>query len=481
MTERRAFYGAFALGGVNAVRIALQLIVLPVMARLLGPEAFGLIGLAMPFVILANMLSDAGLGAALVRQQNTSKALESTVFWLCAGLGLALSLIICLLAFPLSSLFAHPDLGPILAVLSVILVMSGIVAVPNARISRSRSFGVFAVAEFLAAMISAAVGIAAALSGFGVWSLVIQQVSLWSIKLVWLWWASGFVPALICKPSLAIPHLPFGINAVAANIADFVGKNVPQLIIGGVLGVTNLGYFSIANQLTRAPELVISGPVYLSNFTAVSRLQSDLEAIWTLVLRNLRILTVVLAPIFVGLAVVSDLVVEVVLGPEWLTAAPVLAILSGAGFLLCVSAFFSAVFMGLGKSRHNFVLTLTRGVTISVGVLAGAFFGVSAAAVGVSIGAAVVLPFYLIVLARDLSIDVRPIVAAIGKPFAAAAAMGLSVAALRVLGPHTAAYVDLLMCVALGAGVYALTLAATSGAQLVDDFRNFGPFRLTRA
>src|SRR5690242_16586904 len=182
MSDRRAFVGTIAMGTVNAARLGLQLLVLPILARLLGPEAFGLIGLAMPFILLTSVLADAGLGTALMRHQNPSEELESTVFWISTSIGLALTALLSGLSWPIAQIFQRPDLALVLATLSLILILGGAMAVANARIARRREFGIFAIADVLATVVSATVGIGAAVLGLGVWSLVIQQLALWVTK-----------------------------------------------------------------------------------------------------------------------------------------------------------------------------------------------------------------------------------------------------------------------------------------------------------
>src|SRR5439155_27217706 len=131
----------------------------------------GLIAIAMPFILLSNLLCDAGMGAALVRVQNPSRNLESTVFWLSVAIGLSLALLICAISLPIANAFAQPKLAPVLAVLSGILVVSSSLTVVNAKISRERRLGLFAAGDFCSALASSAAGIAAALSGWGLWSL----------------------------------------------------------------------------------------------------------------------------------------------------------------------------------------------------------------------------------------------------------------------------------------------------------------------
>src|SRR5262252_2835317 len=107
MSDKRAFFGTIALSSVNVARLGLQLLILPILARILGPDAFGLLGLAMPFIFLAGMMCDAGMGNALVREPNPSWELESTVFWLSLGVGIALALMVCLLAPVAAAAFAQ--------------------------------------------------------------------------------------------------------------------------------------------------------------------------------------------------------------------------------------------------------------------------------------------------------------------------------------------------------------------------------------
>ena len=130
------------MAGAQAARYGLQFAVLPVLARLLGPSAYGLVGLAMPFIFLCNMVADMGLGNALVRTPNPSPVLESTVFWLCEAACVALVGAVCLLAWPAAKLFTAPGLPLIVIALSPILVLGGALSVPNAHLVRAfNSYG----------------------------------------------------------------------------------------------------------------------------------------------------------------------------------------------------------------------------------------------------------------------------------------------------------------------------------------------------
>ncbi|MGH6957481.1 MAG: oligosaccharide flippase family protein, partial [Caulobacteraceae bacterium] len=370
-SPRRAFFGSVALGVVNCGRIGLQTVVLPIVARMLGPGAFGLVALAMPFILFATMLSDGGMGAALVRRSGVSREVESTVFWLSVGMGVAVAALVCAVAPLAARLMRQPELTYVIFALAPILILSSGLSPANARISRSRNFALFAVGDFLSIIFSSAAAILAAVSGLGAWSLVIQQLVLWCVKAAWVLPASGFRPALVCRPSLVKDLLAFGLNNVGANIADFLGKSAPALVIGAELGVFAVGRYSMAYQLVRVPDLVISGPLFLATFTAVAALAANVAGSAQLSLRTLRLVVTALAPTFCGLALVADLAVGVFLGPKWHGAGPALAALAPAGFFLCLYSTIGAVLMGLGRSDLQFRLSAVCGF----GMLGGAVLG----------------------------------------------------------------------------------------------------------
>jgi O-antigen/teichoic acid export membrane protein len=474
MSEQHAFFGTIALSVVNAVRLGLQLLVLPILARILGPDAFGLVGLAIPIVLLAAILCDGGMGNALVRHPSPSWQLESTVFWLSLGTGIALTILLGLVSVPIAAMFSQPSLAPVLAALSFILTLGGALVVPNARITRSRNFAIFAVGDLLSLILSAAAGIYAALHGFGVWSLVIQQLLLWLTKALWLFPISNFKPSFFCKPSLAKPFLHFGLNSVAASIADFLGKSVPSLVVGGALGVTALGHFSMAYQLTRVPEMVISGPIYLSTFTALAR-TVDRNLAGALVLRSLRMIILALALLFGGLYLTADLATDLLLGAKWAETAPVLAALAPMGFCLCLYSFMGAVLLGLGNSGRQFKLTLLCSVAMVIGSAAGTRFGVTAVAAGLSLGAAALAPFYFQALAGELRLPVPAVWSAAGAALVATVVMACVILVVRSEITHLNEGLQLVMAVAAGTLSFICTIAILVGRKFLDDARSFHP------
>ena len=456
---------------VNAAKLLLQLAVLPVLARILDPSSFGLVALAMPFILVAGIMCDMGLGNAIVRQRETSPELESTIFWLSVLLAFALAAFVSAVAWPISRWLAEPNLPPFMMALSLILPLGGSLSVVNARIARERHFSLFAMGDILAGLLSSATAIGAAFTGLGAWSLVVQQFTIWLVKAAWLAPRSGFRLRFVCEPQLAWPFLKFGLHAAFSGVADLAAKSATPVIVGALLGVTALGHYSMAYQVVRVPDQVISGPLFLSIFTAVAQWGDNRTAAKPLVIRGLRGLVAALAPIFCGLSLVANLAVPILFGPKWQPTGPILAYLAPAGFFICLYTFVNATLMGMGRSDQQFRLTLLGGVSMTAGVFVGAHFGAESVAIGLTAGAAAVAPAYLLVLSRQMDISAALLLREIAAPLFATAVMALVVDAALTWVAGLAPAVQLVSVIAIGAISFAAVLAAVSWKSVADDLR----------
>lgn len=471
--ERRAapgrmMFGTALLSTASVTKLFLQCILIPVLARLLGPGIFGEMSIAMSFVLLANMLSDGGMGAALIRQQEASRDLESTVYWMSGLIGIGLAAAVAILSWPVALIYGQHDLLYVLLALAPILILSSGLSVANARIIREQRFEVFAVGDIGCAVLSAAAGVALAFEGFGIWSLVVQQLVFWIAKSVWITRAAAFRPARVLNLKLARPLFRFSANNLAANVADFAGKNAPILLVGGILGPASVARFSMSYQLTRVAEMVVSDPVNLATFAGVSAAASRHEA-RDFVMTSFRILLLLLLPLFAGIALTADLVAPIVLGGRWAGTGPALAALAPGALLLCLYRFATAVLLGKGRSGRTLKLTLLTGIATTLGTLAGVHFGVTWAVAGFSLGAAVLVPLYMMSLAHALAIPFARMARTCTASFVATAAM--SVAVLVVRAESAGLVRSLQLGVAVAAGVLAFGVAAflLGGREIVSD------------
>ncbi|HEV2533299.1 MAG TPA: lipopolysaccharide biosynthesis protein [Phenylobacterium sp.] len=480
-TKRRSFLhrtsvGALALSVSSALRLGLQLAMLPILARLIGPAEYGLVAMAMPFILFANVLSDGGMSLALGRRQDVTPELESTVLWLSAGIGGTIALGLIALAWPLGVVMHQPRLPWLIMALSPILFMNGLAAASNARIIREGRFSVFAGGDLFSTLAGAAVALVAAMHGYGAWSLVAQQLALWVVKLVWVTVNSRAAFRLHWRFEEARDLLKFGLHAIGSQLADYVSRNIDNLIVGAILGSTALGFYAMAYQIVRIPDMLISGPLYLYIFTAVSRAahESQRGALQDLAASAMRLASAAFAPLFCGLAIIADLAVPLVLGDKWQGAIEPLRWLAGAGFFFCICSLVSAILMALGRSALQLRLSMLLGGATIVIVGATASFGVTVVSMALAIGIAGVCAVYVHQLARALKMPRRTLVAAFRPALLGVAAMAAVLIGARRLFAGAPAAAALVMLLVLGALVYSAVMLATARRRLLEDARTFG-------
>ena len=353
--------------------------------------------------------------------------------------------------------------------------MNGLTAASNGRIIREGRFAVFAAGDLISTLASATAAVAAALNGLGAWSLVAQQLVLWSCKLAWVSFAGGLRPVAAFRWREAGDLVRFGAHTIGATLADFVSRNVGNLIVGAVLGATSLGFYAMAGQIVRLPEMLISGPAYLYIFTAISRTThgGDARETQRLAVSALRVTAAGFAPLFLGLAFTADLAVPILLGAKWTGAIVPMQWLAGAGFFFCMCAIMATTLMGLGRTALQLKLSLTLGAATILLVAGAARFGVTAVSAALAMGVGAVCGFYALQLARGLKMSPARLLAAFAPAATAGAAMAGALLALRFVLHDVDTLGELVLLVVTGAAVYAAVILALWWRRLLKDLASF--------
>ena len=475
LRSHRTSVGALAVSGAGAVRLALQLALLPILARMVGPSDYGLVALALPFIMITNVLADGGLVGALARTRDVTPRLESSIFWISAAGGLALTLLVCAAAWPIGLAMREPRLPPLLMALSPILLLNGLSVVSNGKIIRERRFAIYAGGDLIATVAAASTALAVATQGGGAWALVAQQLVLWVCKLAWVTFKARPHVGLALSLGEARAPVIFGAKSVGSTLADFASRNVDNMIIGAVLGATALGYYAMAYQVIRIPDMLISGPLYLYTFTAVSRVANadDREAVRSLARAGLRLTAVIIAPLFLGLALVADLAVRLLLGEKWLGAIAPLRWLTVAGFGFCLCSMIAAMLNGMGRAGLQLRLSLTLGVLSIVAVAGAARFGITATSAALALGVLVATANCLHRLAHHLKTSRLRLLAAFGPAALGCAALAAAVLATRAALDGQPDGVTLAASILAGAAAYVSVIWTCCRRQLGADGHAF--------
>ena len=165
MSLRRITLNTAAMSSVTLLRMLVQTLIIPVLARILSPSDYGIVAMAMPFIFFAMMFADAGMGVSLVRTSDTEHSIWSTSFWLTVLIGLGLTLAVVIVGFIAASFFAEPRLGPVVAALAIVIFLQAIATIPGAALQQKHRFHTIASIEIAAMIISTAAALVTALQG----------------------------------------------------------------------------------------------------------------------------------------------------------------------------------------------------------------------------------------------------------------------------------------------------------------------------
>ncbi|HEY9217547.1 MAG TPA: lipopolysaccharide biosynthesis protein [Phenylobacterium sp.] len=412
---------------------------LPFLARLLTPADFGLMSLAMSLVWVAIAFSDAGFGQSLVRVEPEETETWSSVFWLTTGWSAVLTVLLIALAWPAAMIMKQPELQRLVLALAPIPFLQGLLAVPAADLQRRRRFGALAIAEVLTAIFGFTAAVVLAMRGAGAWALVGQQYFMWAAKALVLLTATQFRPRFRFSPGKIREHSQFAGHTAAFGIASFLSQQADAVIIGRLLGTTQLGYYVMAYRLMSVPVYVVGGALQRVFYPRLAVLQSDPAAQKGLVLAASLAVASLVLPGMALLSAAHDSLFKVLLSERWAAASPAFAFLGPVGGLQTIAALSGAVFMATGHTGRRLRVTLEFALLWLAVLAATASFGIGAAAAGYAAAFVAYLPRYLSFYLKPLGVSQRAFARELLAPvLVAAAAAAWHVGLMRIveLGPR---------------------------------------------
>jgi O-antigen/teichoic acid export membrane protein len=441
---------AIAQGG----RRLLTLVTTAILARLIAPEDFGLVNMAMILVGLLSVGSDIGLTSALVQKSDLTEVQICSVFWLNVAACWLLATVGIALSWPIALAYHEPRVVPIIMVLALMLPLNGFGQVSDALLQRDLLFKRLALVELTSTLAASLVGVAVALAGGGVWALVAQYLTTSAVMSLGRLVAAGWRPRARFSFAEVRQFLGFSTSVLFGVMVNYATRNIDNALIGSVLGARALGYYSLAYNLILLPGMAIGSMVNRVLFPALSALKDDLARLRSEYVRGLRMLAAVSIPAIVGLCATAPLFVHVVYGPKWDEVAPLMRILLVIGLFEAVSTS-GVVFWAMGRP-----LVLVAWAGLMLVVMTAAFaIGVRWGATGVAWSYVIVSPpLFLgphLLAARLISLKLSDLVSCVALPLVAAGAMGVAIVYGLAYLPFSIGWVNLAACVIAGALLYA--------------------------
>lgn len=305
----------------------IQFVVMIIMARILTPEDYGLVGMLSIFIAVSQSLIDSGFSQSLIRKQDRSEIDNSTVFYFNIAVGVILYFILFFSAPLIAKFFDEPQLIPITRVIGLCLIFNSLVVVQRALLTINLDFKTQAKASFVGVILSGIVGITMAYTGFGVWAIVWQQIVNLSVITILLWIFTRWKPIWAYSWKSFKGLFGFGSKLLASGLLDTLYNNLYLIVIGKVFKASDLGYYTRSSQFTAFTSSNLTGILQRVSYPVLCTIQNDDARLTEIYRKLLKTSAFIIFPLMMGLAAVANPMIISFLTEKWLFSAILIQIL----------------------------------------------------------------------------------------------------------------------------------------------------------
>ncbi len=438
---------------------AISFIVFFCLARLLEPEAFGLIALASVFLAFVQIFLNQGFAEAIVQREELEAEHLDTAFWVSLSISIFLTIISISVSGFVAEGFHQPELTPIIRWLSLGFLLSAFKSVQQAIFRRNLAFKALATRSLVAAFAGGLVGVTMAFFGFGVWSLVGQQLTNNIAGILVLWWASDWKPGFKVSQKHFQELFHFGINILGFNLLNFFNRRSDDFLIGYFLGTTALGYYTIAYRLLLLMTNLLTNTMAQVALPTFSRLQSQPEKMRQAFYTATQLSSLVAFPAFLGMAILAPELVPVVFGDNWLPSVPVMQILAFIGILHAIEYFNQSVILAMGKPSWRLMINAINALGNVIAFVIVVRWGILAVAAAYVIRGYLLLPLPLWAINQLIQINFKTYWSQFIAPLIGALTMVGVITALKIYVGHMLILPGLIaVCTGVGILVYGMMI-----------------------
>lgn len=360
-------FGATIWSGIQRFGgLAISFISNMVLARLLNPDDFGIMGLIMVFITVADVLVDGGLGNALIQKKNIEEKDRTTIFTANLVFSLFLFVGLFILAPFIESFTEVSGFALLLRVQSICILIRAFYVVNVSQITRDLRFSKLAQITLISQILSTLVAIIMAYQGLGVWSLLLKTILLDLFCCILYAFASPFKYRFTFDKASFKELFNFGFPVALANIIESLYSNIVSFVIGKAYSVKDLGYFNQANSLKQIPVYSVSAVINQVFFPFFSKIQDDRIALMRQYRITVRVVTFFVYPILAFLILFAKPVIVLLYSEKWLPSVPLFQILCFSGFLNALYHLSRSTMKAIGKSK---LLLYTQGTSLLLSLI----------------------------------------------------------------------------------------------------------------
>jgi PST family polysaccharide transporter len=423
--KERTLRGGIAKICAQGASFILRVGSLMVLARLLDPKDFGLVGMVTAVTGVFGLFKDAGLSMATVQRATITNEQVSTLFWINMLVGMILGLVSLAIAPVLASFYHEPRLFWVTAALAAGFLFNAAGVQHSALLQRQMNFTSLAVIEIISLLVSIGVGIGLAIGGYGYWALVGMAVISPAISSACLWSIATWVPGMPRRGVGIGSMLRFGSMATLNGLVVYIAYNLEKVLLGRYWGAEALGMYGRAYQLINVPTENLNSASGGIGFSALSRLQDDPIRLRKYFLKGYSLILALTLPITIACALFANEIVLIVLGPKWKDAILIFQLLSPTIMVFALINPFSWLLYSIGLVGRSVKISLVITPLVIAAYVIGLPFGLTGVASAYSAVMTLWLVPHIAWCIHGTMISQRDIFTASSQPFLSAIVAGV--------------------------------------------------------
>lgn len=452
----KAIKSVFWVGSARSFGQIFSWIVTIYLVRKLSPTDFGLFAIGMVFISIIRILYDVNLGSAILQNKDITNKGVSTTFWFILILALLFYYLTWNCSSYVAAFFGNERIGIVIRIMGIGLLFQAFYLVPYWLLAKELDFNKRAKAEVFSSFLAQLTALSMAISGFGVWSLVMRFISREFFLAIFIYLLFPWKPQFHFSLRRLQPLLRFGLSVTGFAVFKYSYENIDRIIIGKLLGDTLLGYYSVAIHLSRMPIDKVITIINQVCFPVFSELQAESERLKRYFLQVTKLISLFAFPALIGGILVTEELVHLFLGVKWVPIIFVLQVLCAVTIPQTIVGTITALNNACGKPKINLIFSATLAVTLAGAIL----FGVKYELAGVAVAWLIVYPVVFLGMlyksTKEIDLSLSAFFGNILHPIAACSVMAAVVALTKQYCiPSWGHLTSLIFLVLLGSGSYA--------------------------
>lgn len=413
--KKKTFFGLIWNAANNGSLTILNLVITAILARLLSPEAFGIMGMVQLVIMFISKINEFGLSIAIVQEDNLNQIKLSSLFYFNILIGILMSVATYFSANIISQFFEESSLIVFIKIISIVFFIVSFSLIQKSLLKKNMEFKKIFIIQLISLIIYGVVTIIFAYNNFGVRSLVYGYIIKHTSETILYHIFHQWYPSLRFDFNTIKGLMSFGSYLMGSSFLGYFSDNLDYLIIGKILGATALGYYTIAFKIITIPMSKIGQLINKTFLSAFSKIKNDKEKIKKYYLKVIELISLITFPMMVGLATVAEEFILLVYGQQWLQSIILIQILAITGLLKSLTTTVGTIFFSQGRSDITFKWNIFSLIILLIFMYIGTKKGLIGVTIAVSVFNAFIFPIIFIIVGKLINMSLKEIFMAISK------------------------------------------------------------------